>query len=347
MTAQINLSGLHPYLTDRLGNLGDWEQWQVSPITSGQSNPTWYVRTPVRDMVVRAKPGKVKDLLPSAHAIEREVRVQSAIAATKVPVPHIHCHCKDEEVIGVAFYVMDFVPGRVLQDTTLSAFPKEDRKKVHQHAMSVLAQLHAADFEALGLSDYGRHEGYAQRTISRWAKQYDATCVEPLHFMKAWTQWLQSHIPPDSAQRRQLSVVHGDYRLENLMFSQNGTNVVAVLDWELSTLGDPLSDLAYYCMAWHNPQGLLRGLGGIDVCEHGLPSEIEMVQWYCDCAGIDHEQVLPHWSFYLSLNYFRLTAILQGVASRVAKGQTTNPTAQTIGALTPVVAKIGWDLSQA
>ena len=346
MNISLDIGKLAPYLNQQVGDLGAREQWVATPLTGGQSNPTWHLRTPVRELVVRAKPGKAEHLLPSAHAIEREVLVQRALDPSSVPVPKILCHCEDEDIIGVSFYVMAHVQGRVLRDTTLAELPQTQRRQVHENAMAVLAQLHNIGLEQSGLSAYGRHEGYAARTIARWAKQYAATCAQPLPFMADWTTWLEKNIPPNRTDRRAVTLVHGDFRLENLMISNHGPEVVAVLDWELSTLGDPLSDLAYYCMAWHNPQGLLRGMGDVDLQHMGLPSEKDMVATYCKHAGVCPHEVMTHWSFYLGLNYFRLTAILQGVADRVAKGQTTNPSAQAIGALTPVVAQIGWAISQ-
>ena len=344
----LNLHHLHAYLSERLPDMGLPEALQATSIAGGQSNPTWVLHTPTRRMVLRAKPAKTADLLPSAHAIEREVKVQTALAGSGVPVPRILCHCEDEDVLGVAFYVMDFVEGRVLRDSSLADEPLSDRCAIHFHAMRVLAELHRTPWQTVGLADFGRSSGYAARTIKRWAQQYAATCATPLPFMVDWQAWLNAHLPPETPDATTL--VHGDYRLENLMIgaidADNHTEVVAVLDWELSTLGDPLSDLAYYCMAWHNPQGLLRGIGHPDPAACGLPTEVDMVAMYCKHAGRAEDEVWAHWPFYLSLNYFRLTAILQGVADRVAKGQTRNPTAQAIGELTPLVADIGWRIAQ-
>ena len=218
-------------------------------LPAGQSNPTWRLRHGDRAWVLRAKPGPASDLLPSAHAIEREVAVLRALQDTGVPVPTVHALCEDESVIGAAFYVMDFVAGRIMRDVTLPDLDPPERRTLHDDALRTLAALHAVDWRERGLAGYGRHDGYFERLIARWTRQYTATVHAPIDAMERLAAWLPAHCPPAPPAGQDLCIVHGDFRLENLVFHPQAPRVVAVLDWELSTLGHPLADLAICTLA--------------------------------------------------------------------------------------------------
>lgn len=221
----------------------------VEQFKGGQSNPTFKLITPARSYVMRAKPGPVAKLLPSAHAIEREFRVMKALAGTEVPVARMHVLCEDESVIGRAFYVMDFVDGRVLWDQSLPGMTRAQRGAIYDEMNRVIAALHSVDYAALGLADYGKPGNYFARQVARWSKQYHASVTGPNPAMDALIDWLPQHIPPGD----DTAIVHGDYRLDNLIFHPSEPRILAVLDWELSTLGHPLADFSYHCMAWHIP----------------------------------------------------------------------------------------------
>lgn len=320
---------------------------QAQQIVGGQSNPSWVLRQGERAWVLRAKPAPAAQLLPSAHAIEREFRVQYALAGSEVPVPTMRVLCEDENVAGVAFYVMDYVPGRVLRDATLATLPLAQRPAYHQQALHVLAALHQVDVAAAGLGDYGRSEQFFQRLARRWAQQYrsSAAVAGPIAAMEALADWLPPHIPPGAEDPRHICLTHGDFRLENLMFHPSEPRVLAVLDWELSTLGHPLSDLAYHCLAWHLPSGILRGFGDLDHAALGIPSEHDTVASYCAQTGHALNAVLAHWPFYLACNLFRLGAILAGIAARERAGTAANPTAAEIGRMATPVAELGWAIA--
>ena len=235
------------------GLLAQTDGLQAQRLSGGQSNPSWVLRSGERAWVLRAKPAPAAQLLPSAHAIEREYRVLRALQGSGVPVPRVHVLCEDESVIGVAFYVMDFVPGRIFRDATLPEVPVHERAAYFTAANEVLARLHSVDWRGLGLQDFGRHEGYYSRLIRRWAQQYEASRQEPVEAMEQLVRWLPQHIPAAADGAALTCITHGDYRIENLMFHPTRAEVVAVLDWELATLGHPLSDVSYSTLAWHMP----------------------------------------------------------------------------------------------
>jgi len=268
---------------------------QAERMPGGQSNPSWLLRSGSRAFVLRAKPAPAAQLLPSAHAIEREYRILQALQGTGVPVPRVHALCEDEAVIGVAFYVMDFVEGRIFRDATLPEVPSHERAAYFVAANDVLAQLHRVDWRARGLQDFGRHEGYYSRLIRRWAKQYEASRPAPVAAMERLAQWLPLHIPADGDGATLTCITHGDYRIENLMFHPTRPEVVAVLDWELATLGHPLSDLSYSTLAWHMPSGILRGYGDQDLPALGLPQEMDHVAQYCERMQMDLAGVRVDW----------------------------------------------------
>jgi len=320
----------------------------VEQFKGGQSNPTYKLVTPQRQYVMRSKPGPAAKLLPSAHAIEREFRVMKALAPTAVPVAHMHLLCEDEAVIGRAFYVMEFVDGRVLWDQSLPTLDKAERGAVYDEMNRVIAALHSVDVAAVGLADFGKPGNYFERQIGRWSKQYLASVTEPIAEMDRLIEWLPSRLPASALDASQVSVVHGDYRLDNLIFDPAAPRVAAVLDWELSTLGHPLADFSYHCMAWHIPPGVFRGIGGLDHAALGIPPEAEYLQRYCQRSGRgDAAALLADWNFYLAYNLFRMAAITQGIAKRVVDGTASSAQAKATGAATRPLAQMGWRFAQA
>src|SRR3954469_17809801 len=302
----------------------------------GQSNPTYRLTSADgRKFVLRRKPpGK---LLPSAHAVDREYRVISALHPTGFPVARPHVLCEDESVIGTAFYVMDYVEGRVLWDQSLPGMTKHERRAIWEELNRVIAQLHSLDYRALGLEQFGKPGAYIARQVARWSKQYLASETEPIRAMNELIAWLPNNIPPETG----TTVVHGDFRLDNVIYHVTEPRVLAVLDWELSTLGDPLADFAYHCMSWHIPPGQFRGIGGLDLAQLGIPSESEYVRMYCKRTGREGIEQ-SHWDFYLAYNLFRIAAILQGIAKRVVDGTAASAHARDAGSRARPMAELGW-----
>jgi aminoglycoside phosphotransferase (APT) family kinase protein len=333
---------------------------QVEQFKGGQSNPTYKLTTPARSYVMRTKPGPVARLLPSAHAIEREFRVMQALAGTAVPVAGMQLLCEDESVIGRAFYVMDFIGGRVLWDQSLPGLQPAERGAIYDEMNRVIAALHQVDVAAVGLADYGKPGNYFDRQIGRWSKQFLASVTEPIAEMHQLIDWLPAHIPPSARDEAQVSIVHGDFRLDNLIFEADAPRVAAVLDWELSTVGHPLADFSYHCMAWHIPPGTFRGIGGLDHAALGIPSEAEYVRRYCARRGegsdegsgertsraLDPQAVMADWNFYLAYNLFRLASITQGIAKRVVDGIASSAQAKATGASTRPLAEMAWKFAQ-
>ena len=325
----------------------------VEQFKGGQSNPTYKLVTPTRAWVMRSKPGPVAKLLPSAHAIEREFRVMQALAGSEVPVARMELLCEDESVIGRAFYVMEFMAGRVLWDPALPGMAPDGRAALYDEMNRVIAALHSVDVQAAGLADYGRPGNYFERQIGRWTKQYQASITEPIEAMDQLIEWLPQHIPASARDESWLSVVHGDFRLDNLMFHPSEPRVLAVLDWELSTLGHPLADFSYHCMSWHIPFGVFRGIGGTDLAALGIPPEEVYIDRYLDRltsarggAVIDRNQLRRDWPFYLAYNLFRIAAILQGIARRVVDGIASSEQARQAGAGARPMAELGWRIAQ-
>lgn len=318
----------------------------VEIFKGGQSNPTYKLLTPGASYVMRAKPGPVAKLLPSAHAIEREFKVMRGLQGTDVPVPKMYCLCEDESVIGRAFYVMEFVEGRVLWDQALPGMRNSQRTEIYDEMNRVIAALHKVKFAQRGLADYGRPGNYFERQIGRWSKQYTASITTPIAEMDSLMQWLPAHIPASARDESMVSIVHGDYRLDNLLFHPTEPRVLAVLDWELSTLGHPLADFSYHCMGWHIPPGTFRGIGGLDVASLGIPTESEYIARYCERTGLTTPAALKaDWNFYLAYNLFRLAAILQGIGKRVEAGTASSAQAVSSAAGAPVLAKMAWDFA--
>jgi aminoglycoside phosphotransferase (APT) family kinase protein len=306
----------------------------VSQFKGGQSNPTYLVETPLRRYVLRRKPpGK---LLPSAHAVDREYRVITALGGVGFPVPRTFGLCVDEAVIGTAFFVMDYVEGRVFWDPELPELGRDQRGRIYDAMNAVIARLHTIDYAAIGLGDYGKPGSYVARQIDRWTRQYRASETERIEPMDRLIEWLPANIPADDS----TSIVHGDYRLDNMIFHPTEPRVLAVLDWELSTLGNPLGDFAYHAMGWRLPPGSFRGLGGADLAALGIPVEDDYRAAYCRRTG---RADIPNWDFYLAYNMFRLAAILQGIMGRVRDGTAASSRARESGERAKVLARLGWE----
>jgi aminoglycoside phosphotransferase (APT) family kinase protein len=319
----------------------------VEMFKGGQSNPTYKLLTPNQSYVMRAKPGPVAKLLPSAHAVEREFAVMRGLAGTDVPVPKMYALCEDEIVIGRAFYIMEFVEGRVLWDQALPGMNTDERGAIYREMNRVQAALHTVDFAAQGLAGYGKPGNFFERQIGRWTKQYQASITQPIEEMDRLIEWLPANIPPSGRDESKVSIVHGDYRLDNLIFHPTEPKVLAVLDWELSTLGHPLADFSYHCMAWHIPPGAFRGIGSLNHAQLGIPSEAEYIQQYCNQTKLaTPDQLKQDWPFYLAYNAFRLAAILQGIAKRVEAGTASSAQAVSSAAGAKPLAQMAWSFAQ-
>ena len=336
--AHLDTDAVETYLHGRLpGFTGPIELHKFSV---GQSNPTFRLTTPSGAYVLRRKPPGV--LLKSAHAVDREYRVQKALEHTGVPVARMHLLCEDDAVIGSAFYVMENVEGRRFDDPRLPELPKEARRPVHDEMCRVLAAIHSVDIDAVGLSDYGPPGNYFERQVGRWSKQYQASKTDEIPEMDALSDWLKSNIPPDDGQR---TLVHGDYRIDNLLWHGKDPRVLAVLDWELSTIGHPFADVGAVIMQWAMPPGNEgRGLAGVDRAAEGLITDAEFVETYCrhrNLPGIDR------FGFYLAFNFFRMGGILQGVLKRALDGNASNPErARKLGGFVPLFARAGLDAAK-
>jgi len=307
----------------------------ASKFAGGQSNPTFKIDAASGSYVLRRQPpGK---LLKSAHAVDREYRVLAALADTDVPVAKVYHLCEDPQVIGSMFYIMEFCEGNVYWESSLEQISSnQQRTKMYDEMCRVMAAIHSVDLEKVGLSDYGRPGNYFQRQYDRWSAQYKASELKPIPEMDQVIEWLGKNIPEDDGR---VSLVHGDYRLDNLMFSSDNERVIAVLDWELSTLGHPFADLAYQCMGMRLPSGngpgASSGLLGVDVQAVGIPSEQDYIDSYCQRMGIDK---LDNWNFYLAFSFFRLAAIAQGVAKRAADGNASSKAAGGIATMVQPIA---------
>lgn len=341
----FDTGALESYLTQHLPDFKG--PLVVEMFKGGQSNPTYKLLTPGRSYVMRAKPGPVAKLLPSAHAVEREFAVMKGLFGTEVPVARMYCLCEDEAVIGRAFYVMEFVAGRVLWDQSLPGMTNEQRAAIYDEMNRVIAALHTVPFAERGLATYGKPGNYFERQIGRWSKQYQASITQPIPEMDRLIAWLPANMPDSARDESRVSIVHGDYRLDNLMFHPFEPRIMAVLDWELSTLGHPLADFSYHCMAWHIPPGSFRGLGGVDVASLGIPTEDAYVAKYCERTGLTTPEALrKDWNFYLAYNMFRIAAILQGIAKRVEAGTASSEQARNTGAGARGMAELGWSFAR-
>jgi len=315
--------------------LPDLEQpFELSQFEGGQSNPTYFVAgSNGRAYVLRKKPKGV--LLPSAHLVEREHRVMAALHSTDVPVPTMRLLCEDSSVIGTPFYVMDYVEGRILRDPSLPGMSVADRAAIYDSMNDVAARIHKVDVARVGLVDYGKPANYLARQVARWTEQYVAARSRSIDAMDWLSSWLIEHVPPEEAP----TLTHGDLRLDNLVFDKTEPRVVAVLDWELSTLGNPIADIAYNCLAYYLPRtAALRGLVGADLASLSIPTEQAYVAAYAARTG---RGTIPSWSFYLAFGLFRVASIVEGVRARAAKGTGSSSSGRELGKMTELLAETG------
>ena len=326
------LEPLAAYLQKYLPGFGH-KELTASQFSGGESNPTYLLESGDHRWVLRRKPPGV--LLPSAHAVDREYRVMQALAQSAVPVPRVHLLCEDDAVVGSAFFVMDFVEGRSFWDPSLPGMTADERGAIYDEMNRVIAALHGVDHDAAGLAGYGRPGQYLKRQIERWTRQYRASETEPIAAMERLIEWLPAHLPEDD----ETSLVHGDFRIDNLIFHPHEPRVLAVLDWELSTLGHPLADFAYHCMTWRVTPAEFRGLKGHDLAALGIPGEDAYVQAYCKRTG---RSSLPDWDYYMAFNLFRMAAILQVILHRALHGSAASAEAEQTGRLARPIAEVGW-----
>ena len=332
---EIDPKTLDRYLSAHIdGYAGPVEVFQFR---GGQSNPTYRIDTPRKRYVLRRKPpGK---LLQSAHAVDREYRVITALAETDVPVPGTYLLCEDPEVIGTSFYVMDYMEGRIFWDAVLPEVEPEERRAIYFAMNTTIASLHNVDYEALGLSDFGKPGNYIARQIARWTKQYRASETEEIAEMNRLIQWLPEHIPESD----ETTIVHGDFRMDNLVFHPEEPRVIAILDWELSTLGDPRADFSYHGMMYELPRDIFNGIAGLDLKSLGIPEEEEYVSAYCRRT---RRQGIENWRYYHAYNMFRLAAILQGIVKRHIDGTAASEQAEEMGRLARPLAELGWSQAE-
>jgi aminoglycoside phosphotransferase (APT) family kinase protein len=329
-----------------LGRLESWMREHIDgfrgPLAAerfegGQSNPTYKLVSGAGSFVLRRKPQG--QLLPSAHQVDREYRVMRALATTAVPVPRVHALCEDDAVIGSAFYVMEFLAGRIFWDPRLPGLAPSERQAMFKSMNAVIAALHSVDHAAVGLVAFGRPGNYMARQIARWSRQYQASETDKQPAMDRLIEWLPRHLPPEGAAR----IVHGDYRIDNLIFHPTEPRVIGVLDWELSTIGDPLADVAYHSMAWRVTPELFRGLAGVDLASLGIPSEEAYVATYCERTARDRS---PDWEFYMIYSLFRLAAIMQGIAKRAIDGTAASSEAVELGRKARPTGEQAWALAR-
>ncbi|XP_059139212.1 acyl-CoA dehydrogenase family member 10-like isoform X4 [Physella acuta] len=333
---ELNINNLENYLKT-LG-LQDNSQPVVKVFEHGESNPTYYVSYGGRRMVLRKKPpGK---LLPSAHAVDREFKVMSAVVKAGVPVPNMVAYCNDDSVIGTPFYLMDYMRGRLFKDLKLGEVPRSSRREIVMAMVKVLSQIHAVDIDKVGLSDYGKKGQFCERNFKRWASQYNMSKTHEIPAMTKLMEWLPKHMP----QNERVTVVHGDFRLDNLMYHPEQNEVMAAIDWELSTLGDPITDLATCVLAYYLPAEvpLPPGLKGADVQSLGIPTVDEILAEYCKLNNLPS---IDNWDFYMAYVFFRIAAILQGVYKRAISGQSSSSSGKTVGLFAETMANVGWEIA--
>lgn len=335
MNALLPLGPLAQYL--RAQDLCGTHAITISALSGGQSNPTFRITAGTRSYVLRKKPPG--QLLASAHAIDREYRIMSALQGSDVPVPRMLAYCEDEQIVGTPFFLMEFLDGRVLVDQSLPGMEPAERGAIYREMNRVIAALHSVDYQAVGLESYGKLGNYFARQIARWSRQCRESALPVNDAMLRLMEWLPEHIPPGD----ETTLVHGDYRLDNLVFHPSEPRIVGVLDWELSTLGHPLADFSYQCMSWHIPPSLWRGISGLNLISLGIPSEAEYIGQYAQATGRDPTE---HWDFYLAYNLFRMAAILHGIAQRAADGNAAAADAAETGRKAGPLAELGWQCAQ-
>ena len=310
----------------------------VQRFKGGQSNPTYQLTTPSRSYVMRRKPPG--ELLKGAHAIDREYRVISALQSEGFPVARVHGLCNDDDVIGTAFYIMDLVEGRIFWDPRFPEIGRAERPAYFDAMNTAIARLHAIDYAAIGLSDYGRQGNYFSRQIRRWSQQYfdDELAGRDPH-MDLLAEWLPQHIPSED----ETTIVHGDFRCDNMIFDRTEPRIVAVLDWELSTLGHPLADFTYHAMMYRLPRSIMSGIKGDDLWAIGLPSEADYIATYCRRTG---REEIRSYEFYIAFNMFRFAAILHGIKGRYIRGTASSPQAQEMAANVAPLARLAWEQAE-
>jgi aminoglycoside phosphotransferase (APT) family kinase protein len=332
---RFDVEALGTYLRAHIPGFPEGEV-SVEQFKGGQSNPTFKLSAGGQSFVLRTKPGPAAKLLPSAHAIDREFRVMDALQKAGFPAPRQLLLCTDESVIGRAFFVMEFIEGRVLWDQSLPGMTPPERAAIYDELNRVIAQLHTIDYAAIGLADYGKPGNYFARQIERWTRQYQASATETIEAMDKLIEWLPQNIPAGEA----TSIVHGDFRMDNMIFHPTEPRILAVLDWELSTLGHPLADFSYHCMSWHIKPGQFRGIAGLDLEELGIPSQEQYIATYCARTGAT---VRPEdFNFYLAYNMFRLAGIMQGIMKRYVDGTASSAQALQNGKAARPMAELGW-----
>lgn len=333
MSAQdLDLARLEPWLREQIPSLD--AALSVEKFAGGQSNPTFKLSAGDTHYVLRRKPPG--ELLASAHAVDREFRVLDALRDTDVPVPNAIALCTDDSVIGSMFYVMEHLEGRIFWDPAVPEVNNEDRTAIYDEMNRVLAALHRVNVDTVGLTDYGKPGNYYARQIGRWTKQYRASETEVVTEMEALIDWLPNHIPEGD---ETVALVHGDYRLDNMIFHPREPRIIGILDWELSTLGDPLADLAYQLMAWRFPrEGGISGLEGLDRSSLGLPSDEDYIAAYCHRTGRDG---IDNWPFYMAFCFFRIAAILQGIKKRAQIGTASSAEADSRAIMVGPLAALG------
>lgn len=320
----------------RAQGLSDGSNLRLTALSGGQSNPTFIVDDGARRFVLRKKPAG--QLLASAHAIDREYRVMKALQDSAVPVPRMLGYCEDPSLLGTPFYLMEFLEGRVLFDQSLPGMQPAERAAVYDDLNRVIAELHRVDFRAAGLESFGKTGNYFARQIERWTRQTASSTVVPVPTaMRRLMEWLPQHVPPDDGD---ITLIHGDYRLDNVILHPTEPRIIGVLDWELSTLGHPLADFSYHMMSWRIAPSVWRGIAGLDLPALGIPPEQEYVRTYASRTGRDPE---THWNFYLAFNLFRMAAILHGIAQRAAAGTAASADAVETGRKAEPLAALGWE----
>ncbi|WER50775.1 phosphotransferase [Cupriavidus sp. WKF15] len=333
-TSRLNEASLFEWMKTNVADFSG--PMQVTQFSTGQSNPTYRIQTPARDYVLRRKPPG-EGLLKGAHAVDREARVMKALEQVGYPVPLVYGLCTDESVIGSWFYVMNLVDGRIFWDASFPEIDKAERPEYMDAMNATLASLHRVDYMSIGLQDFGRPDNYILRQVGRWSKQYQSDELAGRHHaMDSLVDWLPAHVPTvDDA-----AVLHGDFRVDNMIFHPKEPRVIAVLDWELSTLGDPLADFAYHVMMYRMPRDILGGIAGVDLAHAGLPDEQAYVRAYCDRTSRSEIRDL---NFYIAFNMFRFAAILHGIKGRAARGTATNADAGKVGSTFSRVAELAWE----
>jgi aminoglycoside phosphotransferase (APT) family kinase protein len=334
-THKFDENRLREYMEDHVAGFSG--PLEVRQFKGGQSNPTYQLITPGHKYVLRRKPpGK---LLPSAHAVDREYRVITALGQTEFPAPKTYCLCEDPDVLGTIFYIMDCVDGRILWEPLLPGYEADERRAIYDAMNETIALLHTIDYEAIGLSDFGKPGSYFARQISRWTKQYKASETQVIEEMDRLMQWLPDNIPPGD----ETTIVHGDYRLDNMVLHPSEPRVIAVLDWELCTLGHPLADFSYHVAPWCMPTNLFNGLEGSDLSALGIPDESTYVAAYCRRTG---RTEIGDMDYYMAYNFFRLAGILQGIAGRVRDGTASSAHAAQTASIVQPLADLAWKFAK-